>query len=180
MLAELNVVIFLKSHDDLDRTAQRVFGALGSAATATVSDEGDTYYQAEGLGFRAELFDYNPYVEFPALASFSYELDIISRYWCVDLDAAALEESLAEYYARQLAFELNVETANEVPVETTEEYERMRIRVFRRNPQYRADQAPTTARVFIIEEHFRDVPYDQEDYENLDNDLVLGEEETNS
>jgi len=152
----------------LERTAERIFGALGSPYRVTTSDEGDTYYEADGLGFRAELFDYDPYVEYPALAPFSYELDIISRYWCVDLDAAALEESLSEYYARELAFELNVETANEVPVETTEEFERMRIRVFRRNPQFRTDQAPTTPRVFLVEEHFREVPFDQDEYEDVE------------
>lgn len=180
MLAELDVIIFLKSHDDLERTAERVFGALGSAYRATTSDEGDTYYEANGLGFRAEMFDYDPYVEYPALAPFTIELDIISRYWCVDLDAASLEEALSEYYARHLAFELDIETANEVPVETTEDFERMRIRVFRRNPQYRTDQAPTTPRVFLVEEHFREVPFDQDEYEDTEEDDLEAEEDINA
>ena len=187
MLAELNIVIFLKSNDDLERMAERVFGALGSVSNATVSDEGDTYYEGSGLGFRAELFTYDPYIEYPALAAFAYELDIISRYWDPDLDAAALDDSLAEYYARELAFELNVETASEVPVETTDEYERLRVRIFRRNPQYRLDQAPTTPRVFLIEEHFRELPFNEEgqvdaaleEYDDETEDLAAGAEEAN-
>jgi len=168
MLAELDIVIFLKSDHDAERTAERVFGALGSGCRTTTSDTGDTYYEASGLGFRAELTDYDPYVEYQSLSSFNYELDIFSLFWCVDLDAISLEESLSEYFARHLAFELNMETASEVVLDTTEEVERLRVRVFRRNPQYRLDQAPTTPKVYIVEEHEREVPFDQDEYGEAD------------
>jgi len=168
MLAELDVMVFIKSHDDLDRTAERVFGALKSEyQTATAEDSGDTYYQANGLGFRAALYPNTGDSLDPEFEQFGYGLEIASQFWCVELDNVELEGPLSEYYARQIAFELDLETGIEVLMDTTEESEVFEIRVFRRNPQYRLDQAPTTPKVFIIESRQVEEPFD-EDWEEGD------------
>ncbi|MBV9279608.1 MAG: hypothetical protein JOZ41_05965, partial [Chloroflexi bacterium] len=52
MLAELDVLVFLKSGDTLDRVAGRVFGSLKSPYQLTTSEElGGSCYEASGLGF---------------------------------------------------------------------------------------------------------------------------------
>lgn len=176
MLAELDIVIFIKSEDNPDLVAERVFHAMGGDYQTVTSDEGDTHYEAAGLGFRAELNTYDPYEENPVLAPFDYELDIFSKYFCVDLDALALEETMSEYFARLLAFELNTEVATEILVDATDEVERLRILVFRRNPQYRLDQAPTLPKVFLVEEHEREEAYDRDAWEGDDGNDEEGEE----
>jgi len=176
MLAELDVMVFIKSHDDLDRTAERVFGALSSEyQTATMDDSADTYYRANGLGFRAALYPNAGDTLDPEFERFGYGLEITSQFWCVELDTMDLERPLSEYFARQIAFELDLETGTEVLVETTEESEVYEIRVFRRNPQYRLDQAPTTPKVFIVESRQVEEPFD-EDWEEGDLDEGKPEE----
>jgi hypothetical protein len=77
-----------------------------------------------------------------------------------------LEGPLSEYYARQLAFELNLETATMILLETDEDGETFEFRAFRRNPQYRADQSPTIPKVFMIEDRQVVVPFDDEQDED--------------
>jgi hypothetical protein len=153
MLAELDVVVFLKSHDDLDRTAERVFGTLRSPhQRSEPSDEsGIATYEASGLGFQALLFPNEGDYADPEFDGYQYGIEITSHFWCVELDTIDLEGPLSEYYARQIAFELDLETATEILLDTTEESEIFEIRSYRRNPQYRLDQAPTTPKVFVIE-----------------------------
>lgn len=163
MLAELDVVVFLKSHDDLDLTAERVFRALKSQALAATSDEwGGAYYEASGLGFRAVMFSNTGEMEDPEFESYRYGIEIMSQFWCVELDAEDLEGPLSEYFARQIAFDLDIETATEILIDTTEDAEIFEIRSYRRNPQYRLDQAPTTPKVFVIETRQVEEPFEEE------------------
>lgn len=152
VLAELDVVVFLKSADNLERTAERVFGTLRSQYRAAEPDEsGITTYEASGLGFHGLLFPNSGDLLDPEFEQYQYGLEITSHFWCVELDTLDLEGPLSEYFARELAFELNTETATEILMDTTEESEIFEIRAYRRNPQYRLDQAPTTPKVFVIE-----------------------------
>lgn len=163
MLAGLDVVIFLKSHDDLERTATRVFGALKSQYQDGSSDEwGGDYYEASGLGFSAVLFANEGDVLDPEFEEYHYGLELMSHFWCAELDAIDVEGPLSEYYARQLAFDLDVETATEILLETTEDAKLYEIRAYRRNPQYRLDQAPTTPKVFVIASRQVEEPFEEE------------------
>jgi hypothetical protein len=165
MLAELDVVVFLKSHDDLDRTAERVFAALRSPYQRSEPDEeGSTpTYEASGLGFQAVFFPNEGDFADPEFEDFQFGIEITSQFWCVELDTIDLEGPLSEYYARLLAFDLNLETATEILLDTTEESEIFEIRSYRRNPQYRLDQAPTTPRVFVIEARRVEQSFDEEE-----------------
>ena len=179
MLAELDVVVFVKSPDDLDRTAERIFGALKSEYQADSSEDwGGNYYQASGLGFNAALFSHTGDMLDPEFEDYQYGLEITSEFWCVELDESILAGQLSEYYARLLAFDLNVETATEVLLETTEEAEIFEIRAFRRNPQYRLDQAPTTPKVFLIETRQVEEPFDEDDWEEEEYGEAEENEET--
>jgi hypothetical protein len=166
MLAELDVVVFLKSRDDLERMAARVFGVLKSSYQAAEPVEsGVAAYEANGLGFHGLLYANSSEAADPEFEDYQFGLEISSGFWCVELDTIDLEGPLSEYFARQLAFELDVETATEILMETTEESEIFEIRSYRRNPQYRLDQAPTTPRVFVIETRQVEESFDEEEEE---------------
>lgn len=172
MITELDIVVFLKSEEDLEGTAARVFSALGSTPERDSSEEwGGDYYSARGLGFRAVLFQHRDDLLDPEFEHYQYGLEIISDFWCVDLDTVDLEGPLSEYFARQLAFDLNVETATEILLETTEEAELLEIRSFRRNPQYRLDQSPTTPKVFVVEQRQVEQPFEDE-WEDGEDEIV--------
>ena len=178
MLAELDVVVFLKSHDDLRRTAERVFGVLKSQYSAGSSEDwGGDYYEALGLGFSAVVYANRGDLLDPEFESYPYGLEIVSDFWCVDLDQVDLEGPLSEFYARQLAFDLDVETATQILVETTEEFERFTILAYRRNPQYRIDQAPTTPKVVVIEEREARVFFEDEGEDEVASRFIGGEDE---
>jgi hypothetical protein len=177
MLLELDIAVFIKSSEDLDRTAERVFGLLGSASQRGSDPEwGGDHYAASGLGFRAVFYPNTGDVYDPEFDAYQYGLEILSTFWCVELDTVDLEGPLSEYYARQLAFELNTETATMVLLETDEDGETFQFRAFRRNPQYRADQSPTTPKVFVIEERPVVVPFDEEDEDEWEDADAEGEE----
>jgi hypothetical protein len=175
MLAELDVVVFFKSHDDLDRAAERVFGTLRSPyQRSEPEDESEALvYEASGLGFQAVMFSNTGPDTDPEFENYQYGIEITSHFWCVELDTVDLEGPLSEYYARELAFELDLETATEILLDTTEESEIFEIRAYRRNPQYRLDQAPTTPKVFVVEarrveEAFEDEEETGEEWEDED------------
>lgn len=177
MLAELDVLVFLKSSEPFESVALRVFGALGSPYTPTTDDmENITGYEGSGLGFHALLFANQGETLDPEFEAYQYGLEISSAFWCVELDGLNLSDDLSEYYARQLAFELNTETATEVLLETTEESEIFEIRAYRRNPQYRLDQSPTTPKVFVIESRQVETAFDDEE-EEWDEDADVEDEE---
>ncbi|HEX6510626.1 MAG TPA: hypothetical protein VF221_23605 [Chloroflexota bacterium] len=178
MLAELDVMVFLKANEDLERTAERVFGALRSTYAASTMEDtpGVMYYEANGIGFHAALFPNSGDLLDPEFESYSYGLEITSHFWCADMDTLDLEGPLSEYFARMLAFELDVETATEILLETTEDSEIFEIRAYRRNPQYRLDQSPTTPKVFVVETRQVEESFDDED-EDVEED-VADEDET--
>lgn len=164
MLAELDVVVFLRTQDPLERVAARVFGSLRSPYEQAEAEPGtgEIRYEATGLGFQALLFANTGEMRDPEFESYPYGLEITSSFWCVELDTLDLEGPLSEYFARKLAFELDLETATELLLETTEEAEIFEIRAYRRNPQYRFDQAPTVPKVFVIESRQVEETFDDE------------------
>jgi hypothetical protein len=177
MLAELDVVVFIKSSEAFDAAAARVFAVLRSPYEPVTDEAGAvTGYQGSGLGFNALFFANAGETLDPEFEAYQYGLEISSGFWCVELDGLNLSDDLSEYYARQLAFELNTETATEVLVETTEESEIFEIRAYRRNPQYRLDQSPTTPRVFVIETRQIEADFDEE-AEEWEEDEDLADEE---
>jgi hypothetical protein len=162
MLGELEVVVFIKSNDEFGTLAERVFGVLGSLSTeATAEELGGRYFQSTGMGFEAIFFSNTGEMLDPEFEAFPYGLEITSRYWCVDLDSIDLEGALSEYYSRLIAFDLGMETATEVLVETTEQSDVYEIRSYRRNPQFRLDQAPTTPKVFVVESRLVEDMFDE-------------------
>lgn len=167
MLAELDVLVFLKSHDSLEHVAERVFGVLHSQYSPTDPEEsnGETYFQASGLGFQATLFPNAGDVQDPEFPDYQFGLEISSTFWCVELDTVDLEGPLSEYFARKIAFDLDIETATEMLLETTEESDIFEIRAYRRNPQFRFDQAPTVPKVFVIESRQVEESFDSEELE---------------
>jgi len=152
MLAELDVVVFLKMDDPIERAAERVSGSLGSQFRAGASEEwsGPTF-EAAGLGLHATFFANQGDDSDPEYAGYHYGLEIVSQYWCVEMDAVDMESPLGEYFARKLAFDLDVETATELLLENTEDGDIMEVQAYRRNPQFRLDQMPTNPKVFVIE-----------------------------
>lgn len=179
MLAELDVVVFLRSQDSLDRMAERVFGVLKSQYTRVEpdSDIGAVHYTASGLGFDAVLYENTADMQDPEFDEYAFGLEITSQFWCVELDTVDIEGPLSEYFARMLAFSLDVETATEILLETTEEGETFEIRSFRRNPQFRLDQAPTTPKVFVVESREVVEPFGEEWDEDGEEFEDLGEDE---
>jgi hypothetical protein len=183
MLAELDVLVYLRVQDDLDRVAQRLFGALRSQAVPANDEEwGGECYKSTGLGLEGVLYRHTGDLFDPEFEAYQYGLEITAHFWCVDLDAVDLEGPLSEYYARMIAFELNLETATEVLLETTEEAEVFKIMAYRRNPQFRLDQAPTTPKVFMIEEREVARPFDYEEEtgfldEEAEEDSIESEDE---
>jgi hypothetical protein len=166
MLTELDIVVFLKSHDSLDRVAELVFTSLKTAyETATDEASGEPYFRGSGLGFDAAFYANRGEMLDPEFEDYQYGIDITSQFWCVDLDNVDLEGPLSEYFARLLAFQLNLETATELTLETTEEGERLQIRAFRPNPQYRLDLGPTIPKVFLVEEREVFEPFEEEEEE---------------
>jgi hypothetical protein len=173
MLGELEVVVFVKSPESLDRVAERVFGALRMPCQeATAEEFGGLYYGAGGMGLQAALFAHTGEMLDPEFEAYHYGLEITSHYWCVDLDTIDLEGALSEYYARLLAFDLDLETATEILVETSEEAEIFEIRAYRRNPQFRLDQSPTTAKVFLVESRLVEDPFEDESDESWEDDEI--------
>jgi len=178
MLGELDVVVFLQSHDDLQRTAERIFGALQTSSTsATDEDLGDQYFAASGLGFSAGLYINSDQRADPWFERYPYYIEISSHFWCVDLDTVDLEGPLSEYYGRMLAFALDMETATAILVDTTEDGEWFEIVAYRRNPQYRLDQSPTTPKVVEIERRREFSSFEEsEDWEDGEFDDAAVEE----
>lgn len=166
MLTALDIVIFLKTSDSHEAVAGRVFGALGSHAERGQNEEtGTTLYRASGLGFEAVLYRNAGEDEDPEFEGYGYALNITSRFADAELNAFDLDEPLSEYFARLLAFDLQIETATEILIETTEEAEIFEIRAYRRNPQFRTDSGPMVPKVGVIESRQVVEPFDEEDWE---------------
>ncbi len=167
MLSELEVVIFLKSNDDLARAAARVFGALNSQYTEGSAEEaGATNYQAQGMGFKGVLYANAGDLQDPEFGDYPLALEITSIFADVELDPIDLEGMLAEYFARLLAFDLGLETAAAILVEEREDAEVLEIRAFNRNTQYRSDSGPTVPKVHIVETREIEVPLTGDEWQD--------------
>jgi hypothetical protein len=167
VLGELDVLVFLKSPDNFERTAERVFAALRTPYEQAEMEDpaGVMYYEANGLGFHAAFYPNQGELLDPEFEEFGYGLEITSQFWCVEMDTLDLEGPLSEYYARLLTFDLDLETSTEIFLETTEEAEIFEIRSYRRNPQFRLDQGPTTPKVFVVEARQVERRFEEEDWE---------------
>lgn len=165
MLSELDVAIFLKSNDDLGRVAARVFGALDSQYTPGPSEVGTESYASHGMGLKAVLYANAGEFQDPEFADYAFTLEITSRFADVELDQIDLEGLLAEYYARLLAFDLNLETATAVLVEEREDAEILELRAFSRNTQYRSDSGPTVPKAHVVETREIAVPLSDEGWD---------------
>jgi hypothetical protein len=165
MLSELDVAIFLKSNDDLDRVAARVFGALDSQYMPGPSEAGIESYEAQGMGMKAMLYANAGEFQDPEFADYAFTLEITSRFADVELDQIDFEGLLSEYYARLLAFDLNLETATAVMVEEREDAEVLELRAFARNTQYRSDSGPTVPKAHVVETREIEVPLSDEGWD---------------
>lgn len=176
MLSELDVAIYLKTHEPLDRMAERVFGALDSQFTPG-SGEPESY-GARGLGLKAVLYANAGEFHDPEFADYAATLEITSNFADVELEQIDLEGLLSEYYARLLAFDLNVETATAVLVEEREDVEILEFRAFTRNTQYRSDSGPTVPKVHVVETREIEIPLGDEVWETdepLDGSVEMDE-----
>jgi hypothetical protein len=183
MLGELDIAIFLKTNDDLEQVARRVFTALGTAVEPGDNDdwEFDSYVGA-GLGFTAVLYGNTGDMEDPEFSEYAFTLEIASQFWCPELDTVELEEPLSEYYARMLAFTLDLETAVAIAIDETDDAEIFEVRAFARNTQYRLDSGPTVARAIQVGTRRFEAPLDegeddQDEWEEVDEGDEDGDDE---
>lgn len=168
MLSELDVAIFLKSNGDLGHVAARVFGALDSQYTAGPSEAGTESYETQGMGLKAVLYANAGEFQDPEFADYGFTLEITSRFADVELDQIDFEGLLGEYYARLLAFDLDLETATAIMVEDREDAEVLELRAFGRNTQYRSDSGPTVPKVHVIETREIEVPLDDDGWDQAE------------
>jgi hypothetical protein len=168
MLGELDVLVFVKSADDLSKAAERVFASLRTEPVPATMEEpaGLPFFEGQGLGFSATFFANSGDLLDPEFENYDYTLQINSDFWDIELDPLDLESALSEFYARKLAFELNVETATEIFVESTEDAEVFEIRSFRRNSQYVPSAGPTIPRVYLTETRQVERAFDDEEWED--------------
>jgi hypothetical protein len=172
LLTELGIVVYLRVADDLEQLASRLFGTLGTEWKISNTSSG-RQAQGRGLGFQAVLAAHEGENLDPEFQQYGHRLEIISAYADVDLDPFDLENPLSEYFARQIAFDLNIETATEILVEANDEEEVYEVRAYKRNPQYRLDQSPTTPKVFVIEtRELREPLVDEEAEESAANEQL--------
>ncbi len=170
MLADLDVLIFIKSNDALDRLAERVFNALKSQSSrGTTEKYGEDSYWAEGLGFTAVLYPNSGDVQDVEFEEYGHSLEISSQFSCVELDAAGLEAALSEYFARLLAFDLNLETAVAVFLEEQGDVEVFERRAYSRNTQYRSDSGPTVPKVHVVETREFEIPIGEDQWDEDEN-----------
>lgn len=168
MLSELDVAIFLKSNGDLSRVAARVFGALESQYTAGPSEAGTESYETQGMGMKAVLYANAGEFQDPEFADYAFTLEITTGFTDVEFDQMDLEGLLGEYYARLLAFDLNLETATSIMVEDREDAEVLELRAFGRNTQYRSDSGPTVPKVHVIETREIEIPLDDNGWDQAE------------
>lgn len=169
MPTQFETVIYIKAHTDQEEVAQNVFGALGGGEYVSDSDPalGGDYHRLTALGFEGTVFANEGEMEDDDFADFPFGLGIVSTYVDPDLELAPAEAALSDYYARVLAFSLDVETATSFYLGGQDGMDVYEIRAFRRNPQYTLDAGPTIQRVYVSER--RTVEYDadvvEEDFE---------------
>ncbi|RDJ93134.1 RsmE family RNA methyltransferase, partial [Lacticaseibacillus rhamnosus] len=62
----------------------------------------------------------------PEFENYAYGLELTSHYWCADMNTGDMEVPLSEYFARLIAFELDIETATELGVSVLQPFEAAR------------------------------------------------------
>lgn len=178
MPAQFESVIYIKSHADLGETARMVFVALGGGDFVADTDPalGGDYYRLAALGLEGTVFGNQGEMEDEDFAGYPYGLGVVSTYVDPDLELAPAEGPLADYYARLLAFQLDLEAATSFYLGGQDGVDLYEIRAFRRNPQFMLDSGPTAQRVYVSER--RTVEYDAEvAEEDLEDDLGVEEDE---
>lgn len=162
MSTQFESVIYIKAQTNLEEVARGVFASLGGGEYVTDNDPalGGEYYRLSALGLEGTVFANTADMEDEDFADYAYGLGIASTYIEPDLEFAPAESPLSEYYARLLAFNLDLEVATSFYLGGQDGIDLYEIRAFRRNPQYLLDSGPTTQRVYITER--RTVEYDAE------------------
>lgn len=162
MATQFEIVIYVKAHGDLDGMAHAIFGTLGTDEFISENspDLGGDYARLTTLGLEATVFSNAGEMEDEDFAEYPYGLGIASTYLDPDLELATAESALADYYARLLAFTLDVETATSFYLGAQDGVDVYEIRAFRRNPQFAPDAGPTAQHVYISDR--RTVEYDTE------------------
>lgn len=177
MATQFETVIYIKANTDQEAVAQLVFGALGGGDYAADNDPalGGDYYRLTALGLEGTVFANEGEMEDDDFADFPFGLGLVSTYIDPDLDLGPAEATLSDYYARLLAFDLDVETAASFYLGGQDGVDVYEIRAFRRNPQYTLDAGPTIQRVYVSER--RTVEYDAEAAEeDFDEEVPLEDE----
>jgi len=170
MPTQFETVIYIKAHADLSEVAHNVFGVLGGGDYISDNDPalGGDYCRLTALGLEGTVFANTGEMEDEDFADYAFGLGIVSTYMDPDLELAPAETALADYYARLLAFSLDLEVATSFYLGGQNGVDIYEIRAFRRNPQYTLDAGPTAQRVYVTER--RTVEYDaevaEEDFED--------------
>jgi hypothetical protein len=175
---QFETVVYVKSRDNLEETARRIFSALGGGDFQADNDPalGGDYFRLSALGFEGTVFGNEGEMEDEDFAEFGYGFGIVTTYLDPDLEMGPAETPLAEYFAHMLAFQLDLEVATSVYVGPQEGVDVYEIRAFKRNPQFTLDAGPLAKRVYVSER--RTVEYDSELVEG-DFEEDLDEEEEN-
>jgi hypothetical protein len=154
MPTQCEVLVYLKFPLDIDmeEAAQRVFAALGGTPEYQRDEEtGEAFYRVRALGLEAALFANEGALRDEDFAAFPYGLSVVSLFECPELELAPVESPLADYYARLLAFALDIETATSFYLGSQNGSDLYEIRGFRRNPQFLPNSGPTVPRVYMTE-----------------------------
>lgn len=162
MPTQFETVIYVKSHAELAEVAHNLFAALGGGEYITDTDPalGGEYCRLSALGLEGTVFANEGDMQDEDFAGYSFGLGIASTYVDPDLELAAAETALADYFGRLLAFSLDTEVATSFYLGGQDGVDVYEIRAFRRNPQFRLDAGPTAQRVYVSER--RTVEYDAE------------------
>jgi hypothetical protein len=162
MSTQFEIVVYIKTHTDREEVARDVFGALGGGEYVSDNEPalGGEYYRLVALGLDGTVFANEGDMEDEDFADYPVGLSISSTHVDPDLELAPVEAALSDYYARLLAFSLDVEVATSFYLGGQNGVDVYEIRAFKRNPQYTLDTGPTAQRVYITER--RTVEYDAE------------------
>ena len=162
MATQFETVIYIRAHSELAEVAHNVFAALGGGEYVSDNDPalGGDYARLSALGMEGTLFANDGEMEDEDFADYAFGLGIVSTYVDPDLELASAEGALSDYYARLLAFSLDVEVATSFYLGGQNGVDLYEIRAFKRNPQFMPDAGPTVQRVYVSER--RTVEYDSE------------------
>jgi hypothetical protein len=162
MPTQFETVIYIKSHSELAEVAHNVFASLGGGEIMSENDPalGGDYFRVSALGLEGTVFANDGEMEDDDFAGYAFGLGVASTYVDPDLELAAAESALCDYFARLLAFSLDAEVATSFYLGGQDGVDLYEIRSFKRNPQFRPDSGPTTQRTYVSER--RTVEYDTE------------------